>query len=445
MTDLLCNSLLAQIQSAYALVTPALMIEKHSPLFNNFCLEAEDPRTTPVCDLVPEFVGLENTFREVLKKGKTFDLPLINKAGNSYHCLVSPYDNPETPILVTFYNRTEFANLKQEILQRENEIRILKARLTAQSRNAASNLIGKSPALQKIKLMVERLSGIKATAILLQGETGTGKSTVARVLHYASAAEKDPFIEINCAALPETLLESELFGAVKGAYTNALQDRTGLIEAADGGSLFLDEISELPLALQAKLLSFLETRRFRPLGSNREKSVDIRLIAATNKDLEKEVEKGAFREDLFFRLNIVPLHLPALREMDEDVILLAEHFIRHFNLQFNKRIKGLSPAAKRKLLKHSWPGNVRELSNCMEQAMIFKDHGWLEAEDIALRRTEPEANISLPATGLNLETLERNLLLEALERAGGNKTQAARLLGLTRDTLRYRLEKHGIA
>ena len=157
------------------------------------------------------------------------------------------------------------------------------------------------------------------------------------------------------------------------------------------------------------------------------------------------MEKGAFREDLFFRLNIVPLHLPALREMDEDVILLAEHFIRHFNLQFNKRIKGLSPAAKKKLLKHSWPGNVRELSNCMEQAMIFKDQGWLEAGDIALRGTEPEANISLPATGLNLETLERKLLLEALERAGGNKTQAARLLGLTRDTLRYRLEKHGIA
>ncbi len=444
MTDQLCNYLLAQIHSACALVTPSLMLGEYSPLFAGFCLEEEDPLTTPVCDLVPEFIGLEETFRDVIKSGQPFELPLINKAEHSYHCLVSPYDNPETPLLITFYNRTEFASLKQEILQQENEIRILKARLSAQSRNAASGLIGESPALQKIKRVVERLSDIKTTAILLQGETGTGKSTVARVLHYASASEKEPFIEINCAALPETLLESELFGAVKGAYTNALQDRTGLIEAADGGTLFLDEISELPLALQAKLLSFLETRRFRPLGSTREKSVDIRLIAATNKDLEKEVEKGRFREDLFFRLNIVPLRLPPLREMEEDVLLLADHFIRHFNIQFNKKIKGLAPAAKNKLLKHSWPGNVRELSNCMEQAMIFKDRGWLEADDLTLRRTTTETDFSLPAAGLNLEKLEKKLLLDALKRAGGNKTRAAALLGLSRDTIRYRLEKYKI-
>ncbi len=444
MTDKLCNYLLAQIHSAYALLTPALMLDKYSPLFTGFCLEGEDPDTTPVCDLVPEFIGLEDTFKKVIRNGQTFELPLINKADNSYHCLISPYEQPETPLLVTFYNRTEFANLKQEILQRENEIRILRAQLSAQSREAASSLIGESAALQKIKRMVERLSDIKTTAILLQGETGTGKSTVARVLHYASATEKEPFVEINCAALPETLLESELFGAVKGAYTNALQDRTGLIEAANGGTLFLDEISELTLALQAKLLSFLETRRFRPLGSNREKSVDIRLIAATNKDLEKEVAKGTFREDLFFRLNIVPIHLPPLRTMEEDVLLLADHFIRHFNIQFNKRIKGLTPAAKNKLLRHSWPGNVRELSNCMEQAMIFKDQGWLEADDLTLRHAEAETDISLPAAGLNLEKLEKKLLLDALKRTGGNKTRAAALLGLSRDTMRYRLEKYKI-
>jgi len=246
------------------------------------------------------------------------------------------------------------------------------------------------------------------------------------------------------------LIEAELFGYEKGAFTHAASAKPGLLEAADGGTLFLDEIGELPLNMQAKLLSTIESKSFRRLGSTRQRKAEMRIIAATNRDLKAEVAAKTFREDLFFRLNVVSISLPPLRELGEDVILIAERFVELFNIQLNKRVKGFSSAARKALLGHLWPGNVRELSNCIERAMIFIEASEIDVQDLALiapaadgAETDPVC-WTVPPAGIDLEEVERRLILSALEQAGNNKSKAARLLGLTRHTLRYRMEKHGL-
>jgi transcriptional regulator with PAS, ATPase and Fis domain len=244
-------------------------------------------------------------------------------------------------------------------------------------------------------------------------------------------------------------LEAELFGYEKGAFTHAVKAKNGLIEEADGGTLFLDEIGDMPLSLQAKLLHFLESRKFRRLGSNQERSVQVRCLAATNHDLQAAVAGKQFREDLYYRLNVVNLTLPPLREMAEDVIMLAEHFIKIYNLDFRKKVDGLHAESRRRLLGYAWPGNVRELRNVIERAMIFCETREINAADLALPGTisteeTPPSSFRLPETGIQLEDLEKSLLTQALQLAEGNKTRAAALLGLSRDTFRYRLEKFGI-
>jgi two-component system response regulator AtoC len=296
----------------------------------------------------------------------------------------------------------------------------------------------------------------EATSILIEGENGTGKDLIATTLHYQSLRQSEPFLAINCAAIPETLLESELFGHEKGAFTDARAQKRGLFELADKGTLFLDEIGEIPLSLQAKLLRVLEEQTFRRLGGLRDITVDLRIIAATNKNLREAVKEGAFRQDLYYRLNVIQLVVPALRERQQDILPMANFFIDRYNLKFKRQIEGLTPEAEALLLAHDWPGNVRELRNAIERAMILEETSVISAASlpIAVRNSEAFIIASLPSysdgeprevhDGMSLADQERRLLVQALSKTAGNQTQAARILRITRDTLRYKMKKFNL-
>jgi transcriptional regulator with GAF, ATPase, and Fis domain len=290
-----------------------------------------------------------------------------------------------------------------------------------------------------------RVAKSPASTVLLTGETGTGKDLAAKAIHYNSDRAGRAFLNITCSALPEQLLESELFGHERGAFTDARQQKRGLFETADGGTIFLDEIGEMTPGLQAKLLRFLEDKSFKRVGGLADIRVDVRVVAATNRDLEKEVKSGKFREDLFYRLQVMPIVLPPLRERRGDVVLLAGYYIDRFNREFRKKIRGLTPAAAALLEQYQWPGNVRELRNAIERAMLLVDRDHLEPADFSLTRTLTPVEFMLPAEGVNLDEVERQLLVQALERSHGNQTHAAQLLGINRDQVRYRIEKFGLA
>ena len=314
-------------------------------------------------------------------------------------------------------------------------------------RYAPETLMGENEKMRATRDMLLKVASAVTTCVLLRGESGTGKNLAARIIHYNSPLSEGPFVELNCAAVPATLIESELFGYRKGSFTGASADKQGIIEQAAGGTLFLDEIAEIPLELQSKLLSFLESKMLRGIGEVAEREVDARLIAATNRDLDRLVGENRFRQDLFFRINVVNCELPPLRHLGGDVILIAKKFIADFRQQFTKTINGLSPDAERKLLAYAWPGNVRELRNVIERAMLFARGPVLEAEDIQLTRTagrEPDAAFTIPAGGLNWEELEKSILAQALERCRNNQSAAAKLLSLSRDTFIYRLKKFGL-
>lgn len=313
---------------------------------------------------------------------------------------------------------------------------------------AFSQLIGVSPAICRAKTLLERVAASPASTVLLTGESGTGKDLAAKAIHFNSARADAQFVNITCSALPDTLLESELFGHERGAFTDAKQLKHGLLERGHRGTVFLDEIGEMSPPLQAKLLRFLEERCFRRIGGSEEICVDVRIIAATHRDLRREVAAGRFREDLFYRLNVLPIVLPPLRERAEDLALLATHFISELNGEFNKRITGLSPGAIKRLSGHSWPGNVRELRNLIERAMILAgETGELHPEDfLSLSGSEPasKCHVELPPAGCDLAQVERSLVVQALERSQWNQTAAARLLHLHRDQVRYRMKKFDI-
>jgi DNA-binding NtrC family response regulator len=304
-------------------------------------------------------------------------------------------------------------------------------------------IVGDSAAMSELRELVMRVAASPASTVLLTGESGTGKDLVAKVIHYASDRAPRPFMNITCSALPEQLLESELFGHERGAFTDARNQKRGLLESADGGTVFLDEIGEMLPGLQGKLLRFLEEKSFKRVGGAADVRVDVRVIAATNRALDDEVAKGRFRSDLFYRLNVLPVTLPPLRDHADDVPALASHFIEIFNAEFKKRIAGLTPAAATLLRAHSWPGNVRELRNVLERAMLLCEGYMLDVRDFAAigRMEVPLDGFSLPAGGLNLFEVELNLVIQALKRCGGNQTRAASLLGMNRDQIRYRIEK----
>jgi len=312
-------------------------------------------------------------------------------------------------------------------------------------------IIGQAPCMIELFKVIEQVAASSASTVFLRGDSGTGKDLIARVIHYNSDRAPRPFMNITCTALSETLLESELFGHERGAFTDAKTTKKGLFELADGGTIFLDEVGDMPLGLQAKLLRFLEDRVFRRVGGTVELSVDVRVIAATNRDVEKAIEEGKFREDLLYRLNVIPIELPLLRDRGDDVRLLAQHYVFEFAQEFRKPISNIDDKVYEKLTGYGWPGNVRELRNVLERAVLLSSSETLMVDDIALGRNDRTAartsdamSLALPDEGLDLRKIEERLIRQALKRTKNNQTQAAKLLHLTRDAFRYRLEKLGL-
>jgi two-component system, NtrC family, response regulator AtoC len=355
------------------------------------------------------------------------------------------------------------------LADRARETSLLKQELSYHRRTAARDLpmagiIGRSPALRAVLDQAQQIAALDETPpVLISGETGTGKGLVARTIHAASARGSKPFIEVNCTAIPGTLMESELFGHERGAFTDARESRMGLFEAAEGGFLFLDEVGDIELGLQGKLLKAVEERTVRRVGGNRDRRIDVRILAATNRNLERAARQELFRRDLYFRLAVIILHLPPLRERGSDVVLLAEAFLRRFAAKYGKPVEGLDARAEALLLAYPWPGNVRELSHVMERAVLWSRNGGLDLEYLAITKSpsgEEAASVEqapehaqppdspgespVHERGTDLEQWEKSLIVQALRESGGNQTKAAARLGITRDTLRYRLKKHGL-
>jgi DNA-binding NtrC family response regulator len=344
-------------------------------------------------------------------------------------------------------------SVQKALAERELRSEVARLRDEVQRSYRFSNIVGKSPAMQEVFGLIRRVSG-SAASVLITGESGTGKELVAKSIHWNSARKGRPFVPINCAAIPDTLLESELFGYKRGAFTDARSDRAGIFVEADGGTIFLDEIGELSPAVQAKLLRVLQEREIRPLGATRAERVDVRVIAATNQDLDARRKSGAFREDLYYRLDVIRMHLPPLRERTEDILSLSEHFLAQSAGRAAKDIHGFHEAAKKALLAHDWPGNVRELENVVERAVALAETGVVRLEDLpaAVRARPGAAADGAPDTlegalarGLSLEELEREYILRVLAAEGGNKTRAAQRLGLDRKTLYRKLEEYAAA
>jgi two-component system, NtrC family, response regulator AtoC len=354
------------------------------------------------------------------------------------------------------------------LADRARETALLKQELSYYRRRAAgapqfAGILGTSPAMQVVMEQVRQVAALdEMPPVLITGETGTGKGLLARSLHSAGPRAGKPFIDVNCTALPANLMEAELFGYERGAFTDAKESKIGLFEAAEGGFLFLDEVGDLELPLQGKLLRAIEDRTVRRVGGIRDRKIDVRILAATNRDLEREVQRNQFRGDLYFRLAVILLHLPPLRERGEDVLVLAEHFLQKFTTKYGKDVRAIAPGARDLLLSYSWPGNVRELSHVIERAVLWSRGRTLEAEHLSLpapmgyptvadevppHKPLPGANgtaAELPPQGMDLSQWERSMIESAMRETGGNQTRAAQRLGITRDTLRYRLKKYGL-
>jgi two-component system response regulator AtoC len=351
----------------------------------------------------------------------------------AYHYVNKPFNLDEIVLLV---------EKALETTQLRREVRLLRS--SQAQPYSLDRIVGGSEAMVSLRALLKKVAASPASTILLTGESGTGKDLAAKVIHYGSDRATKPFMNITCSALPENLLESELFGHERGAFTGADRQKRGLFESADGGTVFLDEIGEMVPALQAKVLRFLEEKTFKRVGGSADIRVDVRVIAATNRKLEEEVRQGKFREDLYYRLNVVPIALPPLRERAKDIPLLLKYYIDTFNKEFKKRVEGIAPDAMAKLQVYGWPGNIRELRNAVERAMLFGEGKMLAVEDFPITSGAAAAltaAVALPPNGIDLEQLERSLVMQALTRSGWNQTKAAALLGLNRDQIRYRIEK----
>jgi DNA-binding NtrC family response regulator len=351
----------------------------------------------------------------------------------AFHYVTKPFRTDE--ILLQVKRALEQRNLQSEVERLRQQVH---------SRYGFENIIGQSARMREIFELVAHVSDL-AVNILIVGESGTGKEMIARAIHQNSARAAKSFIPINCAAIPETLLESELFGYVRGAFTDARKDRRGLFQAASGGVLFLDEISEIPLSLQAKLLRVIEDKEVRPLGTNQGEKVDARLVSACNRDPELLVQEGRFRQDLYYRLNVIRIDLPPLRERAEDIPVLIEHFMRKFSGQVQHKLDGIEPEALTALINYHWPGNVRELEHTIERAVLLGKESRIGLEDfppslVARNNVLPLADAI--AKSYTLKDLEKEYIMRAMETVGGNKTEAAKILGVDRTTLYRKLEEY---
>ena len=335
-------------------------------------------------------------------------------------------------------------NKALELRTLRDENRELRAELS--QRYEFDNMVGHSEGMREIFSTITRVAPTRAT-VLLCGESGVGKDMIARAIHHHSPRADRPFVKINCTALPENLMESELFGYEKGAFTGANTSKPGKFEQADTGTVFLDEIGDVPASVQVKLLRILQEREFERLGSNKVKHIDVRVLAATNVDLRAALEQGTFREDLYYRLNVLPINIPPLRERKEDIPYLAGFFVKKLGKDLGSPVQSISDAAMQRLLGYHWPGNVRELENVLERSMVLANGAILEAGDVKLD-TAPAARFTVADNflpeGTTLDQYEQSIIREALRRANGNKSQAARMLGLTRNALRYRLSQMGL-
>ena len=415
------------------------------PAFDELCRSDFDAVLTDL--KMPDMDGIEFCTRVVANRP---DIPVV---------VMTAFGNLETAVAAIRAGAYDFVTkpIEMEILalilnravQHHHLQRQIKSLSEAvQQTSQFEEMLGESPVMQKVFDQLTRIADSESSVLIL-GESGVGKELVARALHRRSRRHDKPFVAVNCAALPDTLLDSELFGHVKGAFTDARADRKGLFVQAQGGTLLLDEIGEMPLSTQPKLLRALEENRVRPVGSEGEVAFDVRIVAATNHDLETAVEEGRFRKDLFFRVNVIQLELPPLRSRGSDILLLAQRFLDAFASRSGKQVVGLSEAVAEKLLAYSWPGNVRELRNSIERAVALTRHDRLTVEDLpekirAYRRTQLLIDGGDPSELAPLEEIERRYILHVLQSVAGNRTLAARTLGLDRKTLYRKLRQYGL-
>ena len=412
-------------------------------------LAEEEPLDLIVLDLkLPDLSGIE-VLKGLRELEKNIPVLVITAYGSidtaiqairagAYDYITKPFDLEV--LLLSISQALEASRLKKEVTYFRSQ---------ETSRSGLHRIVGQSPQMKEVGRLIWQIAQSDASTVLLEGESGTGKDLVARAIHTESARANQPFIEVNCAALPDTLIESELFGHERGAFTDAKTRKAGLLETAHRGTLYLDEIGDMNPALQAKLLSMIENKRFRRLGGVKDLSADVRFIAATNRDLASAVEKGGFRKDLYYRLKVFSIHLPPLRERLSDLPLLVEFLLGEFQREFKKKISALSPEAQKVLAGYPWPGNIRELRNVLERAFILCEGERIEIEHLPpeliaspLPPLQPgESPFRLPPEGINLESVERDLIRQALEMSSGNQVRAARLLGISRDVLRYRMTK----
>ncbi|MEM1022525.1 MAG: sigma-54 dependent transcriptional regulator [Myxococcota bacterium] len=349
----------------------------------------------------------------------------------AFHYAGKPFDLDE--VVETVKRALESTRLRRE-LRRINKT------------DTEHPLVGESQAILEIRGLLDRVASSPSSTVLMTGESGTGKGLAAKSVHRSSERSSGPFMGLACSALPPHLLESELFGHEPGAFPEASTRKPGLLEKCQGGTVFLDDIGEMDQGVQAKLLRFLEEKTFRRMGGHEDQRADVRIIASTSQDLRAKVEAGRFREDLYYRLAVLTVRLPPLRDRKGDVQLLTKYFVEHFNEEFGKEIRGVSDEAAKTMEEHSWPGNVRELRNCIERAVLLGEGSLIEANGLELSDApvESDGQYNLPASGVDMQELERRLLIQALERANGNRTRAGALLGMNRDQVRYRIEKFSL-
>lgn len=426
-------------------------LEKCGYLVNTY--EDGESAINDIKKILPEVVFLDiklpkKSGIEILK-----EILAINK--NIHVIMVSAYSDFDNVLKSMKYGAFDFIKkpfeLNELLIKVENAIENLNLldKINYFHKSKKEYLYCPSKAMKNVYKKIDKITNTPGnTTVLITGESGTGKEIIAHLIHNNTPYSKGEFVELNCSSIPATLLESELFGHVKGAFTDAISNKKGLFLLANEGTLFLDEIGDMPLELQGKLLKVLETKKIKPIGSERNYSINLRIITATNKNLEKMVKDGKFRQDLFYRLNVFPITISPLRNRKDDIIPLAEYFIKQFNKIFKKHIIGLTEKSKKILLKHNWPGNVRELKNIIERYMIITEGDYVEIEDFTPTQENIKNITTLPDNGIDLEAyisnIEKQLIISALNKTGWNQTQAAQLLNIPREILRYRLKKYKI-